>query len=242
MDGPLLLKNILFLDIETVSATKTFNELNPRIQDLWIKKSLKLKNEAGSSPEEMFFERAAIYAEFGKVICIGVGGVFENTTSKEPSLKVRSLVGDTEKELLQKFVKVVEEHSAKDRLILCAHNGREFDFPYLCRRLLINGIKLPNILNISTKKPWEVMHIDTLEFWKFGDYKNYTSLDLLSAIFDIPSSKSDIDGSEVNRTYYLENDLNKISNYCKEDVVVLAQLYLKLNGRELIADENIIRA
>ncbi len=240
-ESKLILKNILFLDIETVSSVEKFEQLSPRMQDLWTKKSQKLKNEAELNAADMFFERAAIYAEFGKIIAIGVGGVYLHNETNETCLKVKSLFADSEKELLNIFAQLIHNHSAKDNLILCAHNGREFDFPYLCRRLLINGIKLPDVLNISAKKPWEVLHIDTLEFWKFGDYKNYTSLDLLSAVFDIPSSKSDIDGSQVNKTFYKDNDLEKIARYCKEDVVVLVQLYLKLNGREIIKEENILR-
>lgn len=237
----LLLKNILFIDIETVSLEAEFSLLPERLQALWEKKAAKLKNEDELSPSEMFFARAAIYAEFGKVLCIGVGGFFDDQIG-EQIFKVKTLRADSEKELLLMFKNTLENHTSKQKLTLCAHNGKEFDYPYLCRRMLINGIKLPEVLDISSKKPWEVFHLDTLEFWKFGDYKNFTSLDLLAAIFDIPSSKNNIDGSEVNKTYYLEKDEEKIAEYCREDVVVLAQLYLKLNGLEIIKSENIRRA
>lgn len=235
--SPLQLKNILFLDIETVSLTENFSELPERLKDHWRRKASKLKNEGELEPEDMYFERAAIYAEFGKVICIGVGGFYEQDTK----FRAKTLINTDEKLLLLEFKNLLEEHSAKGNLILCAHNGREFDFPYLCRRMLINGIKLPAVLDITGKKPWEVMHIDTLEFWKFGDYKNYTSLDLLASVFDIPGSKSLMDGSEVNTNYYHQNDLQKIAEYCREDVVVLAQLYLKMNGRDILEEGNIYR-
>lgn len=234
---PLQLKNILFLDIETVSLTKDFAQLPERLKDHWKRKAVRLKNEEELSPEKLYFERAAIYAEFGRVICIGVGGFYEQDTK----FKAKTLVNPDEKALLLDFKKLLDEHSAKAGLILCAHNGREFDFPYLCRRMLINGIKLPQVLDITGRKPWEVMHIDTLEFWKFGDYKNFTSLDLLASVFDIPGSKSLMDGSEVNTNYYDLNNLQKITEYCREDVVVLAQLYLKMNGRDILGEESIFR-
>lgn len=238
MDDKLQLKNILFIDIETVSLTKEFEELPQRLQEHWKKKASRLKNEEDLPPEKLYFDRAAIYAEFGKVICIGVGGFYEQDTK----FKAKTLAYGDEKELLLNFKKLVEDHSAKGNLILCAHNGREFDFPYLCRRMLINGIKLPSVLDITGKKPWEVLHIDTLEFWKFGDYKNFTSLDLLSSVFDIPGSKVHMDGSEVNTNFYFQNNAQKIAEYCREDVIVLAQLYLKLNGREILNNEDLLRA
>ena len=238
VDDKLQLKNILFIDIETVSLTKEFEELPQRLQEHWKKKASRLKNEEDLPPEKLYFDRAAIYAEFGKVICIGVGGFYEQDTK----FKAKTLAYGDEKELLLNFKKLVEDHSAKGNLILCAHNGREFDFPYLCRRMLINGIKLPSVLDITGKKPWEVLHIDTLEFWKFGDYKNFTSLDLLSSVFDIPGSKIHMDGSEVNTNFYFQNNAQKIAEYCREDVIVLAQLYLKLNGREILNNEDLLRA
>ncbi len=236
-DEKLQLKNILFIDIETVSITKEFDELPQRLQEHWKKKASRLKNEEGQPLEKLYFDRAAIYAEFGKVICIGVGGFYEQDTK----FKAKTLASSDEKELLLNFKKLVEEHSAKGNLILCAHNGREFDFPYLCRRMLINGIKLPAVLDITGKKPWEVLHIDTLEFWKFGDYKNYTSLDLLASVFDIPGSKILMDGSEVNTNFYDQDNLQKITEYCREDVIVLAQLFLKLNGRDILNNEDLLR-
>lgn len=230
-----LLSNILFLDIETVSQTKDFESLPERLQEHWKKKAKRLNDQ--EPPEDLYFEKAAIYAEFGRVLCIGLGAFFEN----DEKFKVRTLYSDNESELLKDFKKVLEKHAAGKNIVLCAHNGKEFDFPYLCRRMLINGISLPYALDISRKKPWEIPHIDTLEMWKFGDYKNFTSLDLLASIFNIPGSKSKMDGSEVNTEFYLKENIEAIKEYCKEDVVVLAQLYLKLTGKNLIGEEAIVR-
>jgi DNA polymerase elongation subunit (family B) len=232
------LKNTLFIDIETVSGHASFAGMDNRMQKLWEKKSSSFKSDADKTPQDFFPEKAAIFAEFGKVICIGMGAFYENKEG-ELCFKVKSLGGDNEKALLNDFKNIIEDHKSKKDLILCAHNGKEFDFPYLCRRMLVNSITLPHILKISGKKPWEINHVDTMELWKFGDYKHYTSLDLLSAIFDIPSSKSEIDGSDVNRVYYEEKNLDKIQKYCRADVVVLAQLFLKLNGSDIIPPERI---
>ena len=233
-----LLFNILFIDIETAATHPNFESSSERFQELWLKKIQNLRNEKELSAAEMYESRAAIYAEFGQVICIGIGGLYLNE-KKELSLKVKSLSAPTEKELLEQFIEILENHKAKNSLQLCAHNGKEFDFPYLSRRMLINGLMLPDALNLAGKKPWEVNHIDTLELWKFGDYKNYTSLDLLAAVFDIPSSKSDITGADVSRVYHQEGDLKKIMEYCAKDVVVLAQLLLKMKSKAVIPPKNI---
>lgn len=227
------LNNILFIDIETVSLTKEYNELPERLKTHWDLKSARLNENEPS--DSMYFEKAAIYAEFGKVLCIGIGGFSKGI------LRVKTLYNESEELLLQEFSDVLESHPAGKNLILCAHNGKEFDFPYLCRRMLINGIKLPKILNISAKKPWQINHLDTLEMWKFGDYKNYTSLDLLASVFDIPGSKSIMKGSDVNAEFYENGNLEKISEYCREDVVVLTQLYLKLIGEQSLEESKIMR-
>jgi DNA polymerase elongation subunit (family B) len=224
-----LLFNILFLDIETAAQKANYDELPERLKPLWDKKAAYLKNEAELSSEEMYNDRAAIYSEFGQVICIGIGGLYLDH-KKNLQLKTKVLSANSEKELLEKFSDILDRHRAKNSLQLCAHNGKEFDFPYLSRRMLINGLKLPDALDLGGKKPWEINHIDTMELWKFGDYKKFTSLDLLAAVFDIPSSKSDISGADVNRVYHEEKDLEKIKEYCGRDVSVLAQLYLRMKG------------
>lgn len=230
------LRDILFVDIETVASTYEYASLNERMKTQWSRKANFFRREEGQTDEDLYHDRAGIYAEFGKIICVAVGKYTENETG-ELVLKTKAYYGDDEKALLNEFKTMLEKMDPAS-LKLCAHNGKEFDFPYLCRRMLINSIPLPPALNLSGKKSWEVPHLDTMEMWKFGDYKHFTSLDLLAAIFEVPSSKSDMDGSRVNHVYHIEKDVIKIKDYCLRDVVVLAQLFLKLKcitlERELI--------
>jgi DNA polymerase elongation subunit (family B) len=222
------LRDILFLDIETVASTDNYEILDERIKTQWGRKALFFKRERNQTDEEMYHERAGIYAEFGKIVCVAVGKFIE-TETEGLGLKTKAYYGDNEATLLNEFKGMIEKMDPVN-LKLCAHNGKEFDYPYLCRRMLINGIALPPALNIMGKKSWEVQHLDTLDMWKFGDYKHYTSLDLLAGLFNIPSSKNGIDGSQVNSVYYQQKDLLKIKDYCIQDVVVLAQLFLKLKS------------
>lgn len=231
------LKDILFLDIETVACTDNFSALDERLKVQWSRKASFLKREEGVTDEQLFHQRAGIYAEFGKIICIAVGKFTTNETG-EPALKTKAYYGHNEHIVLSEFKSMVERLDP-ERTKLCAHNGKEFDFPYLSRRMLVNGIALPAVLNLSGRKPWENPHLDTLEMWKFGDYKHYTSLDLLAAIFNISSSKNGMDGSQVNAVYYKDKDLERIKNYCISDVVVLAQLYLRLKGLPLLDEQHI---
>lgn len=225
--------NILFLDIETVPNFANFNLAPEGIQKLWNKKSTYFR-EPEQTAEEVY-QRAGIYAEFGKIICISVGIV----NSKHEKLRIKSFSGDDEKALLADFIEMLNKYYARDDQFLCAHNGKEFDFPYIARRLLINGLKIPKILDLAGKKPWENKHLDTLELWKFGDYKNYTSLELLTTIFNIPTPKDDIDGSMVCDVYWQEKDLNRIVKYCEKDVAALVQLFKRYRGEGLILDSNI---
>ncbi len=224
---------ILFLDIETVPQYASFDDVPERFQQLWAKKSLSLSRDGSIEPDELY-QRAGIYAEFGKIICISVGFI----TGDE--LRLKSFYGDDEKALLADFIQLLDNHYNSPQHFLCGHNGKEFDFPYLCRRILIHGLTLPYLLDTAGKKPWEVTHIDTMELWKFGDYKNYTSLDLLTAIFDIPTPKDDIDGSQVRIVYYEEDDLERIMEYCQKDVTATVQLFLRYKGLDLIDEKNII--
>lgn len=220
------LGDILFLDIETASLTEKFEELDPRLQEEWIKKERLIRTENSlESPGSLYFDRAGIHAEFGQVICVGVG--FFQSKKKDKKLFFRSKIfaDPVERELLS----ALNELLNKKKWVLCAHNGKEFDFPYLCRRMLIQGIPLPEPLQITGKKPWEVRHLDTMEMWKFGDYKHYTRLELLAAVFGIPTSKDGIDGSQVNAAFYLENDLEKISKYCLRDVEVTARIFMAMH-------------
>ncbi|MBG0780897.1 MAG: ribonuclease H-like domain-containing protein [Bacteroidales bacterium] len=224
---------VLFLDIETVPAVPTYQNLNERMQKLWDKKAAKIIKDESDTPESIY-DRAGIYSEFGKIIVISVG--FLNGHE----FRVKSFYGDDEKLLLEEFAELLNRYYNYPDSMLCAHNGKEFDFPYIARRMLINGIDLPLILQIAGKKPWEIRHLDTMELWKFGDFKNYTSLDLLTAVFEIPTPKDDIDGSMVGKVYWQDKDLERIREYCQKDVLAIAQLMRRYLNLPLIKEENII--
>lgn len=229
----LALDTVLFLDIETVPQHENFEDIDPLDQELYAAKT-KYARKDEFSPSQ-FYERAGIWAEFGKIVCISVG-YFVLRSSRE--FRVTSFKGD-EKELLLGFTELLNTHFYKDQHLLCAHNGKEFDFPYIARRLLIHQLDLPEKLNLFGKKPWEVPHLDTLELWKFGDYKHFTSLKLLTRVLGIPSPKDDIDGSEVRDVYYKEQDLDRIARYCEKDVIAVAQIFLKLRREPLLTDDQI---
>lgn len=230
------ISNILFLDIETVPQHPTYEHLPDHFKKLWDKKAAYLAKEKETSFD--VYPKAGIYAEFGKIICISVGYISSNESKKQ--LRIKSFYGDDEKLLLEQFSHLLHNHYNKSHHLLCAHNGKEFDFPYIARRMLVNGIKLPSILQIAGKKPWEVSHLDTLDLWKFGDYKNYTSLELMATIFGIPTPKNDIDGSQVYRVYWEEQNLTRIVEYCQKDVLTLARLLMRFKGEALIEDHQII--
>ena len=235
MISKLNLENILFLDIETVPETQHFSDLDKSKQTLWeLKSQYQRKDEF--TPEE-FYERAGIWAEFGKVICISVG--YFTFQGDMRQFRTTSFYGD-EIKILKDFKSLLISHFSQAKHLLCAHNGKEFDFPYIARRMIINNIELPYKLNLFGKKPWEVPHLDTLDLWKFGDYKTYTSLKLLTNVLNIPSPKDDIDGSEVFRVYYEENDVNRIIKYCEKDTIAVAQIFLRLRGDELLHENEII--
>lgn len=223
------LKNILFLDIETVPQYKEYDELPESLKKLWNKKALFLKKDDQSA--EDVYQKAGIYAEFGKIICISFGIIIGNRNNFK--LKIKSIYNNNEFEILSEFKQILISLQKKRQFLLCAHNGKEFDFPYISRRMLVNNIKLPRILDIAGKKPWEVKHLDTLELWKFGDYKHYTSLELLCEIFGINTPKDDISGADVWRIYWLDNDLERIKDYCEKDVFALSSLYLKYRGIDI---------
>lgn len=230
--------HLLFLDIETVTAEPAFEPLNPVMQRAWQRKALTLSNPNDLTIEELYFDRGGIYAEFGKVIVISVG-FFHLLDGGETELRVKCISGDNEKNLLLNFKETVLKFDQK-KLQLCAHNGKEFDFPYLCRRMLANGIALPESLNLGGLRSWQVPHVDTMQLWKFGDYKSFTPLELLAAVLDLKVDDSDaIEGSDVNRVYHQENDLEKITRFCQRNISLLAQVYLRLKSLPPIAPERI---
>ena len=231
------LEKILFLDIETVPQTYAYQDLDEKTKELFNAKTRFSQNEEKSF-EMLYGEKGGILSEFGKIICISVGMVKETNMGR--TIRLKSFAHDDEETLLKQFKSLLEEHYNTPYHSLCGHNSKEFDIPYICRRMLIHGIKLPSILDIAGKKPWEVSHLDTLELWKFGDYKSYTSLALLCHVFNIPTPKDDISGEDVARVYYEEKNLERIKVYCEKDVVALIQLLRKMIGKSLIKDEKIL--
>lgn len=236
MKTPQPLEHILFLDIETVPEQPDFKQLSEEAQELYAAKTA-YKRKAENISAAAYYNHAGIWAEFGKIVCVSVGYV--TTTSTGRQFRVRSFSGDEEK-LLVAFKTLLDTHFSANHHRLCAHNGKEFDFPFLARRMLKHQIALPNVLQLMGKKPWEVPHLDTLELWKFGDYKHYTSLKLLAHFFGIPSPKDDMDGSDVAQVYYLEDDLPRIVRYCEKDVITLTQVYLKLSLQPRLEDHEIV--
>lgn len=225
---------ILFFDIETVPLTYEFKDLEERAQGLWDRKTRFLQGRDNLSPDELY-EKAGIYAEFGKVVCISMGFVLQK--EGETQIRVKSIANENEKILLQEYIDLLNSYYNSPDFLFCAHNGKEFDIPFLCRRILINGLKLPFMLNVAGKKPWEIKHLDTMELWKFGDFKNYTSLDLLTYIFNIPTPKDDMDGSQVAKVFYEEKNLDRIIHYCEKDVIATIQLFRKYQGDSIIDEE-----
>ena len=184
--------------------------------------------------------KAGIFAEFGKIVCISVGLFHGSAHHRE--FRLKSFFGEDEKALLTDFASLLNQYFNNPDQLLCAHNGKEFDFPYIARRMLVHGIALPLLLDIAGKKPWEVAHLDTMELWKFGDRKNFTSIALLTKLFDIPSPKDDMDGSMVGQVYWEENGLDRIEHYCRQDVLALAQLMLRYRGEPLLAEDQVIHS
>lgn len=235
MIDKIVLPNILFLDIETVPQSEFFTDLPEEAQQLFADKT-QYQRKDDVTPEE-FYERAGIWAEFGKIICISVG--YFTIKNAERQFRTKSIIGE-EKQLLEEFNDLVKTHFSNPAFVFCGHNIKEFDIPYMCRRMLINGINIPEKLQLFGRKPWEIPHLDTLELWKFGDYKHYTSLKLLTHVLNIPSPKEDIDGSEVRNVYYNEKNIERIAKYCERDVVAVAQIFLRMRNEPILSDSEIV--
>lgn len=229
------LEDILFLDIETVPLFENYDELSQTEQSLWDEKT-KYQRKDGFSAEA-FYDRAGIWAEFGKIVCISVG--YFSFRSEQRTFRVRSFIGE-EVQILKDFASLLDQHFSRSNKLLCAHNGKEFDFPYIARRMVINRIRIPLKLQMFGKKPWEIPHLDTLELWKFGDYKHFTSLKLLAHTLGIPSPKDDIEGSQVREVFYKEKDIDRIATYCEKDTVTVAQILLRFRDEKLLDDNEIL--
>lgn len=231
------LTQVLVIDIETVPQYPNYDELPEAWKYLWDKKAISLRNIENLSQTEIY-PRAGIYAEFGKIICISCG--YFSSSGKSYQFRVKSFYGKDEVFILKEFSQMLERHFNDSAHSLCAHNGKEFDYPYISRRCLLNGLEIPSLLNIAGKKPWEINLLDTMELWKFGDYKSYTSLELLAASFGIPTPKDDIDGSKVWSVFWQENNLERIKTYCEKDVITVAQLLLKFRNESILESHQII--
>lgn len=225
-----MIESILFIDIETVPIHYHYSELSETTKDLWDKKMFYAKD----TTSEEHYAKAGIYAEFAKVVCIGLGYMSDG------KFRTKAIAGENEKDILQEFSKLVQTHFNKEQHLLCAHNGKEFDYPFLCRRLLVNQLPLPRLLQIQGFKPWNVKHLDTMEMWRFGDIKNFTSLNLLAHIFNIPSPKDDIDGSQIAKVFYEEKNIERIKTYCIKDVITLIKIYQCLKNLKPLNDEDIV--
>ena len=229
--------NILFLDIETVAQFQSYDVMPDDWKDLWEIKAQHLTRNKEAETAESVYEKAGIFAEFGKIICISCGCI--QGSGEDRKLILKSFCGDDEKKLLLEFSDMLNRWATDNSKFLCAHNGKEFDYPYICRRMIINGVSIPEALQIAGKKPWDVRHLDTMEMWKFGDYKSYTSLKLMAKVLGIPSPKDDIDGSMVNEVYWKDRDIDRIAIYCQKDVVTLTQVLLRYHCEPQIKSENI---
>ncbi len=229
------LDHILFLDIETVPLEENFNALDDDMKQLWEQKTQYQRRDE-YTPED-FYDRAGIWAEFGKIICLSCG--YFTLKGDIRNFRVTSFIGD-ETKILKDFANLMANHFSGAQHLLCGHNAKEFDLPFIARRMIINSIEIPGKLNLFGKKPWEVPHLDTLELWKFGDYKHFTSLKLLTKVLGIPSPKGDIDGSQVGHVYYVEKDIDRIVTYCEKDVIAVAQVFLRLRREELLIDDEIL--
>lgn len=229
------LEDILFLDIETVPLSEDYQELSQTEQELWDEKTKYQRKEDFTAEE--FYDRAGIWAEFGKIVCISVG--YFSFRYEQRTFRVTSFFGD-EVKILKDFSHLIEQYFSSSNKLLCAHNGKEFDFPYITRRMIINNIRIPQKLQLFGKKPWEVPHLDTLEMWKFGDYKHFTSLKLLTHVLGIPSPKDDIDGSQVRDVFYKEKNIDRIVTYCEKDTVTVAQVFLRFRGEALLTEDEIL--
>ena len=228
------LNNILFIDIETVPEQEDFSALDDEMQHLWEQKTLYQRREEHTP--ESFYDRAGIWAEFGKIVCISVG-YFANKNDVR-NFRVTSFFGE-EKKILKNFSNLLDTHFNQAQHLLCGHNAKEFDIPFIARRMIINQVPIPYKLNLFGKKPWEIPHLDTLELWKFGDFKHYTSLKLLTKILGIPTPKDDIDGSQVAHVFYIEKDIDRIITYCEKDVIAVAQVFLRMRREDLLVEDEI---
>lgn len=234
----ILTQNLLFIDIETVSEKATYQNLTENWQELWTEKTQRIL-PSENTVAEFYEQRAGVMAEFAKVICISIG--YFKYEGEVMQLRIKSFYADEEKKVLQDFIATLNQMEIQNnKWCFAGHNIKEFDIPFLCRRLLINGMPIPEYIDFQNMKPWETNSIDTFQYWRFGDYKNYTSLKLLAAALGIASPKDDIDGSQVGEVYWKENDLQRIVTYCQKDIITTANILLRFKNMPLIEHNNVV--
>jgi 3'-5' exonuclease len=232
------LDNLLLIDIETVPQHPSFDLLSDTWKQLWEEKTQRSLPDF-TTAAEFYPQRAGVMAEFAKIVCISIGYFTKQDNALQ--LRLKSFYGDDEKKLLQDFVSTVNQMEAKNnKWCFAGHNIKEFDIPFICRRLLINSLHIPAYLDFQNMKPWDTNMIDTFQYWRFGDYKNYTSLKLLAAALGVPSPKDDIDGSMVADVYWKEKNIERIATYCQKDVVTTGNIILRFKNMELIKEENVV--
>lgn len=258
MFAKLQLDRCIFIDIETVPEYENFEQVPERFKDLWVTKWGKIRKFRNKSIAELaehaqdpdsefaeaaeFYREAGIFAEFGKIVCISLGRFTTYDKARDQrKFRVTSFLSASEEDLLAEMENHIGRLSEKEiglgkfgkpeekfKYCLVGHNIKEFDVPYLCRRMMVHGICLPEIVDCAGLKPWETpQFVDTMELWKFGDNKSFTSLDLLAARFGIESPKDDMDGSMVYQVFYESQDMDRLGRYCAADVVTCASLMLK---------------
>jgi len=235
-------EDLIVIDIETASVSPAFNLLDVHWQELWQEKTERVLPE-GLTPAEFYPMRAGVMAEFSKIVCISIGYFIKEQHLK---MRVKSFYGDDENKILSDFLQTVTKiESFNNKWCFAGHNIKEFDIPFICRRLLINGIPVPAYLDFQNMKPWETNIVDTFQYWRFGDYKNYTSLKLLAAAMGLPSPKDDIDGSMVGELYHKgteeERDINmkRIAIYCQKDVVTTANIILRFKNITPVHEDDV---
>ncbi|MBP6022594.1 ribonuclease H-like domain-containing protein [Ferruginibacter sp.] len=234
----IVLENLILIDIETVPQHPDFDLLNDEWKQLWQEKTQRSLPDF-TSPAEFYPQRAGVMAEFAKIICISMGYFTKQGNALQ--LRLKSFYGDDEKVLLKSFVTVLNQVETKNnKWSFAGHNIKEFDIPFICRRLLVNSLPIPPYLDFQNMKPWDTNMVDTFQYWRFGDYKNYTSLKLLAAAMGVPSPKDDIDGSMVADVYWKEKNLDRIVTYCQKDVVTTGNIILRFKNMELLKEEQVV--
>ncbi len=239
------LKQMVFIDIETIRGKKTYNDViteNPALDDYWQTKHTQIREKEPLSyghiedSAEMYEKMAALYPEWGQIVCISIGQIKFDEDGNPIKFTTKSFSGLYEKILLEEFNETASKIMSKyPRMQWVGHNIKGFDMPYIIKRSLINGVRVPNVFHLQKQKPWESQLIDTNDVWKFNGW-NGARLGLLTEILNIPSPKQDMDGKMVSDVFWEDGDLNRISEYCEMDINATANVMLRISGMDIITD------